>query len=297
MPSLVSIVLPLYNGAAFITETLASLAAQTLQAAELIVVNDGSTDDSPRLVEEFCRAASSPVLRSLRMITQANQGVAAARNTGIAAARADWIALIDQDDLWLPHKLEQQWQAICAAPQAVWHYAAFTRFYASGREVHKINGSADRGETLRRLVAGELFIPPAAALVRTDICRVIGGFDSTIIPSDDWDFFLKLAAQYELAYTPHCLVRFRSHPTSTGKRQRRRIFEMQEHVLQRHLPQLAGVVPARLINRRFANIYWHLGREAAADGDRAAARTLFRCALRLHPTRIKLWRSLLASLV
>ncbi len=292
-----SIILPLYNGAAFIAETLASLAAQTLQDAELIVVNDGSTDNSPELVEEICRNSTVPILQSLRLITQANQGVAAARNAGIAAARAAWVALIDQDDLWLPHKLERQWQAVSAAPQAVWHYSAFTRFYASGRDVHKINGSADRVETLRRLVAGELFIPPATALVRTDICRTVGGFDSTIIPSDDWDFFLKLAEQHELAYTPECLVRFRSHPTSTGKRQRRRIFKMQEQVLQRHAPRVAAVVPARMIKHRFANIYWHLGREAADEGDAAAARALFRRALRLHPTRIKLWRSLLTSLV
>ena len=293
----ISIILPLYNGAAFIAETLASLAAQTLQDAELIVVNDGSTDNAPQLVEEICRTSPAPILQSLRLLTQTNQGVAAARNTGIAAARAAWVALIDQDDLWLPHKLECQWQAVGATPQVVWHYSAFTRFYASGREVHKINGSANRLETLRRLVAGELFIPPAAALVRTDVCRAVGGFDSNIIPSDDLDFFLKLAEQHDVAYTPECLVRFRSHPTSTGKRQRRRIFEMQEQVLQRHAPRVAAVVPARLVQHRFANIYWHLGREAQADGDGAAARAWFRRALSRHPTRIKLWHSLLTSII
>lgn len=292
---LISIVLPLYNGRAHVAETLASLAAQTIQDAELIVVDDGSTDDSAALVQEMCNASASPILQRLTLVRQANQGVAGARNAGIAQARGRWIAFVDQDDLWLPHKLERQLQDLAAKPNAQWHYSAFVRFYNDGREVVRATGSADRMETWRRLLGGDLFIPPATAMVSRTACEAIGGFDAALSPTDDWDFFLKLVARYDVAYCPECLVRFRSHAHSTGKRQRRRIFELQREVLARHAPAAVGIVPEGVIRRRRANIYWHLGREAMADGHARVARAWYRAALADNPWRVKCWRSYLLT--
>jgi len=292
-----SIVLPLFNGAAYVGETLESIAAQTYQDAELVVVDDGSTDGSAALVEQVCRASASPILSRLLLVTQANQGVAAARNAGIAAARGSWIALIDQDDLWLPGKLYAQVRALEANPSFGWHYTAFTRFYNDGREVAKTDGAPGRLPTWRRLIAGDLFIPPAASLVRKSVCDAVGGFDSAVIPSDDWDFFLKLCARFECGYFAEQLVRFRSHPQSTGKRQRARIFEAQLVVLDRHGEAARAVMPARLVRHRRANILWHFGREHAAAGNYAAARTAFRHAVALHPWRMKLVGAWLGSMM
>lgn len=290
-PPLVSIVLPLYNGRAYVTETLASIAAQTEQNAELIVIDDGSTDDSAALVREVCQASPSPVLQHVVMQRQENQGVAAARNAGIARARGTWIAFIDQDDLWLPHKLATQLAALRATPEAQWHYSAFVRFDEDGREVVRATGSADRVETWRRLLGGDLFIPPATALVARAVCEAIGGFDAALSPTDDWDFFLKLVARYAPCYSHECLVRFRAHAHSAGKRQRGRIFELQRDVLARHAPMAEGIVPPRVIARRRANIHWHLGQEAMAAGDPRAARAWYRLALADDPWRVKCWRS------
>ncbi|MCX7848443.1 MAG: glycosyltransferase [bacterium] len=288
---LISIVLPLYNGRRYVAETLASIAAQSEQSAELIVVDDGSTDDSAALVEEICRGARAPILQRLSLIRQENQGVAAARNAGIARARGTWIAFVDQDDLWSAHKLATQLRALESTPGAQWHYSAFVRFYEDGREVVQNKGSADRLVTWRRLLGGELFIPPATAMVARAACEAIGGFDVTLSPTDDWDFFLKLVAQYDVCYSPECLVRFRSHPYSAGKRQRQRIFTLQREVLARHAPVAAGHVPEKVIRRRRANIAWHLGREAMAEGQVRVARTWYRRALADCPWRVKCWRS------
>jgi len=288
---LISIVLPLYNGRAYVKETLASITAQTEQNAELIVIDDGSTDDSAELVRATCRASASPVLQQAVIVPQRNLGVAAARNAGIGRARGTWIAFIDQDDVWLPHKLATQLSALRALPDAHWHYSAFVRFYEDGREVVRATGSRDRVETWRRLLGGELFIPPAAAMVARAACEAVGGFDAALSPTDDWDFFLKLVARFNVCYSDECLVRFRSHVRSTGKQQRRRIFELQREVLARHAPEAAGVVDAGVITRRRANIYWHLGREALAAGDARAARAWYRQALADDPWRVKCWRS------
>lgn len=292
---LVSIILPLYNGRAYVAETLASIAAQTEQNAELIVIDDGSTDDSAALVREICQASASPVLQHVVLQRQENQGVAAARNAGIARARGTWIAFIDQDDLWLPHKLATQLAALRAALEAQWHYSAFVRFYHNGREEIRDNGSSDRLETWRRLLGGDLFIPPATALVSRAACDAIGRFDATLSPTDDWDFFLKLVARYAPCYSHECLVRFRAHVHSTGKRQRGRIFALQRDVLARHAPAATGIVSPWVIRRRRANIHWHLGREACAAGDIQTARAWYRAALADNPWRVKCWRSYLLT--
>ena len=293
----IAIVLPLYNGSTYIRDTLASIEAQSFSDAELIVVNDGSTDDSPEIVEQYCRQSDSPVLKRLVLLNRENSGVAAARNHGIDHASADWIALIDQDDLWHAEKLSRQFAVVTAQPNCAWQYCAFKRFYSDGRQVCKQNGSGNRIETLSRLVDGSLFIPPAAVLVRKDVCREVGGFDSSVIPSDEWDFFLMLAEQYEAVYSPEYLVDFRSHTTSTAKRQKLKIFTAQREVLKRHEQELINTIDGRLIRKRSANIEWHLGQEYQKAGEKQTAREHYRQAWKLDPARIKLLTSLLRSYI
>lgn len=291
----ISIVLPLYNGARYICETLASLEAQTVSDAELIVVNDGSTDESPAMIEQYCSQSRSPVLQRLTLLNRPNRGVASARNCGIDSAAGTWIALLDQDDLWHEEKLARLLAAVNKQPDLSWHYSAFKRFYDDGREVCKRNGSADRITTLSGLVDGSLFIPPSAGFIRKDVCYAVGGFDASVIPSDDWDFYLKLAERYNMGYVPEYLVKFRSHVSSTAKRQKLMIFNAQQDVLKRHEPVLLKDIDGRLIRKRMANIEWHLGKEHEQAGSRKTARRHYRRALKLDPLRIKLLSSFLKS--
>jgi glycosyltransferase involved in cell wall biosynthesis len=293
----ISIVLPLYNGARYIHETLASLEAQTFTDAEFVVVNDGSTDDSPAMIEQYCSQSQSPVLQRLTLLKRQNSGVAAARNCGIDSASGTWIALIDQDDLWHEEKLARLRAAVNEQPKLAWHYSAFKRFYDDGREVCKRDGSADRITTLASLVDGSLFIPPSAGLIRKDACRAVGGFDASVIPSDDWDFYLKLAERYDVGYVPEYLVKFRSHVTSTAKRQKLKIFNAQREVLLRHEQLLLKDINVRLIRKRMANIEWHLGKEHELAGNKQTARSHFRQAVKLDPRRIKLLSSFLKSYI
>jgi len=110
----VSVVIPCYNAAPFLRETLESVLAQTHPPLEVVVVDDGSTDDSSRIAESF----GPPV----RVIRQQNQGESVARNRGIAAARGEWVALLDADDVWEPRKLEMQITALSDAHNVVCCY-------------------------------------------------------------------------------------------------------------------------------------------------------------------------------
>src|SRR4051794_18857373 len=105
---LVSVVVPTYNQPVLLLETLQSVFAQTFDDFEVIVVNDGSTDDTAARVEALAREEPELVRGRLRLISQANQGIGAARNRGIDEARGKYVAMLDHDDLWLPEKLAAQ---------------------------------------------------------------------------------------------------------------------------------------------------------------------------------------------
>ena len=262
----VSVVLPLYNGEAHIKHTLLSIAQQSYTDFELIIVDDGSTDGSEIIVRELIRETSFTVLKNIKYLKKENGGVASARNYGVEHACGEWIAFIDQDDLWEPAKLKRQLDLL-KAQNSLWSYSSFVRFYPDGREVLKCNGSSDRESTFRFLASGKLFIPPSTLLISKELCVNEGGFVSDYIPSDEWDFFLTLSKKYVPAYCPDVLVRFRSHPESTGKRQKRKIFIAQLKVLDKHWQSLNIAGLKKEANKRKANVLWHLGQECEAEKD------------------------------
>jgi len=290
----ISIILPLYNGEEFIEKTLLSIGQQSFYDAELIVVNDGSSDSSCEIIHRVIRTSSCPILKNLKIINKENGGVASARNLGIKESKGEWLAFIDQDDVWLPHKLEHQVDLLHES-NAKWCYSSFVRFYSNGKEVLKQNGSKDRMETLRLLVSGKLFIPPSTVLVEKSVCVKEGGFDSNFIPSDEWDFFLTLAEKYKSAYCPEVLVKFRSHPSSTAKKQKRKIFEAQLRVIEKHFSTVRKNGIEKEIKRRIANVLWHLGKECELEGDKKNAREFYVKAIKNNPARIKLLSSFLSS--
>ena len=283
---LVSIILPLYNGAAFIEETLKSLEKQSFQEAELIVIDDESTDDGPEKIRKFCEKSSAPILKSLKLILQKNTGVAGARNHGVELAEGFYLAPLDQDDLWEANRLEEMVNLLQGEKKR-WGYSAFTRFYASGKKVLKCDGSKKPSETLEKLVGGGLFIPPSAALVEKSLVLETGGFVSEYAPSDDWDFFLKLAETSDGAWTPKPLVFFRSHKTSTAKRQRATIFLAQEKVLAFHEPLVKKGIAQKFLEKRRAAINLHLALVAWQEDDKKEAKRRFQNSIAANPTRFK----------
>ena len=285
---MISIVLPLYNGRPFIEETLRSVEAQTFCDAELVLIDDGSTDGGADAAEEILRGSSSSVLRSAKLIKKTNGGVAEARNVGIAESRGKYIALLDQDDLWENDRLEKMAEAL-EKDKARWGYSAFYRFYADGRRILKDDGSNDGAETLAKIVEGKLFIPPAASLIERALLTECGGFVSAFAPSDDWDLFLKLAENEKGVYVKEPLVKFRSHKTSTGKRQRDRIFMAQEEVLRLHEEKLKSLVPSAALSFRRSRIYFHLAQTYAEKKEKQLAKQYFKMALKERPFRVKCW--------
>jgi glycosyltransferase involved in cell wall biosynthesis len=198
---LVSVVIPVYNGAAFLREALQSVFAQDYAACEVIVVDDGSTDDSVACARAF---------PGVRVETQANQGNAAARNRGIALARGEFVALIDQDDVWRPEKLRRQVEALQAQPAAGFSLChAILRLEPGMTLPPAYNATAFAG-------AFPAYFPSALMLRRATFARV-GPFDPAYRSGNDSDWILRAKDAGEImAMLPEVLLEKRVHAANQG---------------------------------------------------------------------------------
>lgn len=197
-----SVIIPAYNAASYLQQTVNSVIEENDRRVEIIVVDDGSTDETPEILAAFGNR--------IRSIRQSNQGLSSARNQGIAQARGIWIAFLDADDLWLPgfstimlaetDRLAEDYGVVSCG----WQYVD-TRGNKIGFSVTP--SLAD--ETFQRLLLGNSF-PTMAAIVRQDWASRIGGFDLEIDGVQDWDFWLRLSqAGCKIHRIPHVLVSYR----------------------------------------------------------------------------------------
>lgn len=233
----VSVVIPAYNNAGVLAQAVASVRSQQWSDMEIIVVDDGSTDDTPLVLE----AISGP---DLLVIPQANAGPAAARNAGIHEARNEWIAFLDADDEWLPGKLAAQFEAIAANPGARFSYTDSLVLCADGRE-HLSRVRKFDGPLILELIWGNMFATPTL-LVHRACFEKVGVFDTVLRTGEDWDMWLRLAVFYEAVYVPKPLVLVhrgvapRKYPVELLEICTRRVVERlysSEHTLKRY-PEL-----------------------------------------------------------
>jgi glycosyltransferase involved in cell wall biosynthesis len=204
---LVSIIIPLYNQEKFVGEAIQSALSQTFRDFEVIVVDDGSTDNGSEVVSRFGGR--------IRNIYQENQGLAGARNTAIRAAQGELIGLLDADDQWLPDYLETMVALADRNPQAAVLFCAAQSMDETGNDLPEIFGkppasSPDIFQTLLRAN----FLIPSTILMRRSISLEAGSFDSSLRSCEDWDLWLRIAPDHNFVGTPACLVRYRLHESS-----------------------------------------------------------------------------------
>lgn len=213
---LISAVIPLYNGAPYIEQALRSVFCQTLPAAEVIVVDDGSTDDGVAIVERL--AAEHPV----RLFRKANGGQSSARNYGIARARGDFIALLDQDDAWYPNHLERLAQPFVEprARELGWVYSNLDEIDIDGNRITNSFLSGLPARHPKRDVFAclreDMFVLPSASLILRRAFDAVGGFDEALSGYEDDDLFLRLyRAGYDNEFIDEALSHWRIHPASS----------------------------------------------------------------------------------
>lgn len=211
---LVSVIIPAYNAAPWITDTLASVLAQTFRDYEVIVVDDGSTDGTAAAV----RAAGGDI----RLITQANRGLSAARNTGIRHSRGRLIAPIDADDLWLPDFLgemvpgfNQPHVGVACSDVYIWDQR--TPIERSPRRWQQVRPPGAGEDAWRRLLGGNFVMTPGV-MIRKSAVDAVGGFDEAQRFAEDYDLWLRMArAGHRFHVVDRPLGIYRERPASMSK--------------------------------------------------------------------------------
>jgi glycosyltransferase involved in cell wall biosynthesis len=197
---LVSVIIPTYNRGWVLREAIDSVLAQDFKDFELIVVDDGSTDNTPLILDSYHQ--------ELMVIRQPNKGVSAARNRGIAAASGRLIAFLDSDDFWLPRKLSEQVDFFNSNPDAVINQT---------EEIWIRNGVRVNPKTRHHKVSGMIFEPslalclvsPSAVMIKRSLFDDIGLFDENLPACEDYDLWLRISWRYpvHLIETPLIIKR------------------------------------------------------------------------------------------
>ena len=212
---LVSVVIPAYNAEATLDETLRSVRAQTHRALEIIVVDDGSTDGTRWIAEQHAAADAR-----VRVVSQDNAGVAAARNRGWLGAQSDLIAFVDADDLWAPTKIERQLQALqSGGPRVGLVYCWAVRIFSQSEMFTVWEGPRWEGDVLDQAMAGNFIGNGSSPLVRRQALIDANGFDSRLRRygaegCEDRLFYCRVAEKHHFAVVPDHLLGYRYLPTN-----------------------------------------------------------------------------------
>lgn len=215
----VSVVIPVFNGATTIKAAVNSILKQTLLASEIIIIDDGSTDDTKKVVQ----AIESPI--PIKYYYQDNQKQAAARNYGVTLARSRYIAFLDADDRWLPNKLADQVKCALSNPMlaaVVGNYQILDRGKITSFIPDVIDTKVFSSETL--LTANFFWLP--AVLIDRHIFNELGGFDITLANAEDVDFGFRLCKKYPFRVNPETVAIYQKRAFSSTHQEARDILNI-----------------------------------------------------------------------
>ncbi len=206
----ISVVIPTHNRAQILGRALDSVVGQTYPVKEIIVVDDGSTDDTQELL-----ARCYP---QVTIIAQQNRGVSAARNTGIKAARGNWIALLDSDDEWLPEKLDAQAETLGENDEMQFCHTDEI-WIRNGRRVNAMHKHQKTGGWIYRHCLPLCAISPSSALMHRSVFDACGLFDESLPACEDYDMWLRVCSRMPVAYVDKKLIaKYGGHDDQLSKR-------------------------------------------------------------------------------
>ena len=212
MPN-VSVIIPTYKRAHLVSQAIESVLAQTYTDYEIIVVNDGSPDNTDQVLASFGDQITA--------IHQENLGVAAARNAGIMAASGRYIAFVDDDDLWLPNKLEKQIACLESTPKIGLVYSDMFCFNDRGflPNTWAKAYSILPFEQTWTLFGRNCISTPSSVVVRRECLDAVGGFDETLICCEDYDLWLRISEKFSVYFMNQPLGNFRISANSLSSRE------------------------------------------------------------------------------
>ena len=292
--NLISIIMPCFNAARYIKESVSSALGQTYLNIELIIVDDGSTDETPHILDAI-RGSDE----RLRVFSQQNKGPGPTRNRGLFEARGAFIAFLDSDDFWVPECIEKLHAALIRHNADIAYCGWQNLGLPGGRGKPYI--PPDYSKTnLSDIFLGGCPWPIHAALTRRDKIVKIGGFDERLTSCMDYDLWLRLSPIVEIVLAPEvlCFYRYHGGPQITKNRARLALnhWFVQSEFLKRHPDAIKRLGKGRIrqmtsgeLLKRGYICYW--------DRDMEAARKIFRKVMKTGYGTVKDWKYMLPALL
>lgn len=264
---LISIVLPTYNGATYLAQSIESCLAQTYTNWELIIVDDGSTDKTPAIIESYVRADNR--IRSIR--NSVNRKLPASLNIGFDAARGDYLSWTCDDNDYRPHALAEMVSFLQRRPDIDYVYADFSTIDAEGRLLDTVAVADPECLATRNLVG-------PCRLYRRIVQKELAGYDESLFLVEDYDFVLRAFLRFRLAPIHEDLYMFRLHDGALTSTHTDGVPIARDRMKEKNLPQLR-----KLSRRLAAECHISLIEPAAARGETARARSHALGALQCDP--------------
>jgi glycosyltransferase involved in cell wall biosynthesis len=285
---LVSVIIPCYNGEKFIAEAIESVINQTYENWELIIVDDGSTDNSKEIVKKYLSCKRIQYIKH-----EENQGIPFARNTGIKASKGQYIALLDQDDLWISDKLKIQIDifnkdedkkiGLIFSDFLSMSDGIITHGSWPSRRVPKNIDSLSITEVARVLFVYN-FIPTVTVLIRKHCFDNLGLLDDNFLGgTDDYEFFIRLTNNYQLKYVDYPLAIRRFHDNNFSKMER--FFKDEIYIIDKTITNYNQLKDLKKI--KLANLYYKLGRTHQIQEDFRTAKKNFIKAIKYNPLNVR----------
>ncbi len=278
MPT-ISVIIPTYNNQNTILETIESIQKQTFTDFEIIVINDGSNDQTLEVVNAIRDTR-------IKIYSYENGGVSLARNRGISHAKGEYIAFMDADDLWITDKLQLQLTALQNNLEAALAYSWTYIMSENGEKVHKCAPVSIQGNVYTELIAANFIIGIASnVLIRRTAIDSTGDFDTSLSHYEDWDLCLRLARNWSFVVVPKYQVFYRQSNGSASsniKEFEKSVLTVIERSLQ-YLPQKLQYLKSK--SMAGCHLYWtqlYLARVAGFEGVKQARYQLFK-AIGLYP--------------
>lgn len=296
----VSVLLTCYNHLRYLPMCLDSLGAQSFRDFEVIALDDGSTDGTREYLTDWAtNAAASETWRNIpiRLIFhEHNVGTYASLNVGVTDSSGEFVAILNDDDVWMPTKLERQVELFRSMPELglVHTHGYFIDEHGKRQDQTILNFEFPKTHTgfvLPTLIRHNKIIN-SATLIRKDVIRKVGLFDSAFYGCGDWDMWLRIAAEYPIGCVDEPLTLYRVHGQNAcldGDRMRRDDQRVREKIAAREKELLSKYPHAKELRQALAHNWACLGTVRTLHGDAAGGRRAYWKSILLMPSRIKSW--------
>jgi glycosyltransferase involved in cell wall biosynthesis len=244
MPT-VDVIIPTYNSARYLPTSIESVMAQTFDDWKILLVDDGSTDDTAEVIAPYVERLGS----KLQYIRQKNGGVSAARNTGLRHVTAEFVALLDADDVWLPCRLAESLKCFDDRPEVGMSYGLISWIDQDGKVINTFGGNPEHaeGRIARYIYTRQVQMPTSTMMFRKACADKVGGFDESLLATEDRDLWLRMAFHYEVAVASKVISLYRTSPDSLTSSSDR-MLKAQTRFIEKHY----GSPGCGFLARRFA---------------------------------------------